>query len=328
MANVTAVFDAEARAGSRVLSLLSNPLNAMVLRTHAEGPQRLAEVREKSGNPARTTLRAAVTSLREVGALAKRPVGRRPYGVATELTGAGKEMLAVADEVEVWLARAPGGPIAPESDAARDAVRALAVGWSSTVVRALASRPFTLSELDRQIPGVSYPSLERRLASMRTIGQIEPIDGPGRATPYLATDWLRRAIAPLCCASRCELRHLEDSPPVTSVEVEAAFMLTVPLAPLPGSASGTAVLAVQTHPEAGEDDSRLAGVTVEVEGDKAASCVVGVGDRPGTWAMGTPEAWLDAVIDGRFTELRFGGADPQLAADLVSGVRFALFLDR
>lgn len=329
MANVIAVIDAEARAGSRVLSLFANPLNVRTLRVHAEGPQRLAEVQEKSGWPAQTTLRAAVTSLREVGALVKRRVERRPYGVATELTATGKEMLSVVDDVEAWLARAPGGPIAPESDAAKDAVRALAGGWSSTLVGALASRPFTLSELDRQIPDVSYPSLERRLASMRTSGQIEPAVGQGRGTPYLVTDWLRRAVAPLCSAGRCERRHLRDSPPITKIEVEAAFMLTIPLSPLPESASGSCVLAVQTDPDdRGADDSRLAGVTVGVERGRAASCAAGVGDRPGTWAVGTAEGWLEAVIDGEFGDLRLGGADPQLAADLVSGMHFALFIDR
>jgi DNA-binding HxlR family transcriptional regulator len=329
MSDATALSDGEIRAGSRVLSLFANPLNARILRAHADGPQRLAELPEKIGSPAQTTLRAALSNLRDVGALGKRKLGGSRFAVENELTPAGREMLFVADVVERWLAHAPEGPIPPDSREAKGAVKALAGGWSSTVMRALASRPFTLTELDRLIPGVSYPSLERRLARMRATRQIEPVETEGRGRPYLVTDWLRRAIAPLCAAGRCERRHLpDDSAPITHVEVEAAFLLSVPLAHLPPSANGPCMLAVQTG--AGEssgqgDNRRLAGVTVEFHRGQAVSYAAGVEERPATWALGTPETWLDVVIDGQLDALRLGGARPQLALDLANGVHFALF---
>ena len=55
------------------------------------------------------------------------------------------------------------------------------------------------------------------------------------------------------------------------------------------------------------------------------SCTAAVAPEPGTWAVGFPETWLDAVIDGKIVDLRIGGADPQLALDLVTGLHFALF---
>jgi DNA-binding HxlR family transcriptional regulator len=331
-----ATFDATAstgegvRAGSRVLSVFETPLNARILRAHAEGPLRLNELQDKLGFSAQTTLRAAISTLREIGALTKKRVGGSPLATATALTPAGEEMLFVAEEVEAWLALCPDGPLAPESEEAKGAVKALAGGWSSTLMRALANRPFTLTELDSLIPGLSYPALERRISWMRASGQIEPVEQEGRGTPYVVTDWLRRAIAPLFAASRCERRHLAtESGPITEVEVEASFLLALPLAPLPGYAGGTCMLAVQTVPaEANNGDPSLAGVTVEVKRGRVLSSAPKMSTEPSTWAIGAPETWLDIVIDGRIEDLRIGGANPQLALDLIAGIHIALFTDR
>ncbi len=164
----------EVRAGSRVLSVFENPLNARILRAHARGPLRFSALQEQIGTSAATTLRVAVASLLEAGALAKLPAAGSGYGAATVLSPAGEEMLAVGDAVATWLGRCPGGPIAPDSEEAKEAVKALAGGWSSRLIRALAGRPRTLAELHRLIPEVSYPSLERRISWMRAMGQIEP----------------------------------------------------------------------------------------------------------------------------------------------------------
>jgi DNA-binding HxlR family transcriptional regulator len=328
--DATASSNEEVRAGSRVLSVFENPLNARVLRAHATGPLRLTELQDRIGWSAQTTLRAAVSGLGAIGALAKQTVGDSPYAVATALTPAGEEMLLVADEVEAWLALSPGGPIAPDSDEAKGALKSLAGGWSSTLMRPLANRSFTLTELDSLIPDVSYPALERRMSWMRATGQIEPAEKKGRGTPYVVTDWLRHAIAPLCAAGRWERRHMPaESGPITEIEVEASFLLTVPLAPLRANAGGTCLLVAQTDPV--EPDGKtppLAGVTVEIERGKVLSCAPQVDAGPPTWAIGTPDTWLDVVIDGQIDDLRIGGTDPQLALDLITGIHFALFADR
>jgi DNA-binding HxlR family transcriptional regulator len=325
--DATASIEGGVRAGSRVLSVFENPLNTRILRAHADGPQRLADLQEKVGWAAQTTVRAAISNLREVGALTKQAVGDSPFAVATALKPAGEEMLFVADVVEAWLGRCPDGPIAPDSEEAKGAVKALAGGWSSTLMRALANRPFTLTELDSLIPNISYPSLERRISWMRTTGQIEPVEKAGRGTPYIVTDWLRHAIAPLCAAGRCERRHMqEESGPITNIEVEASFLLATPLAPLPEYARGVCMLASQTDPTEPDDQGQgLAGVTVEMRKGQVLSCVPKINAEPSTWAVGTPETWLDVVIDGRVEDLRIGGARPQLVADLVNGLHMALF---
>ncbi|HEX5927871.1 MAG TPA: hypothetical protein VFY48_00575 [Solirubrobacterales bacterium] len=315
------------RAGSHVLSLFANPLTARILRAHTSGPLRLSALHTQIGWSPHTTLRAAVNNLCKVGALEKGGNGDTRPSAATELTPAGEEMILVADAIDRWLAAAPTGPISPNSDEAKGAIKALAGGWNSTLMRALANEPFTLTGLDRLIPQVSYPSLERRLARMRATGQIEAVEAEDRGTPYIVTEWSRRAVAPLCVAGRCERRYLsEETAPITEVEVEAAFMLTLPLAHLPPLSNGACMLAVQTAGDASQEHGRhLAGVTVEIRRGEVTSCATEIDQSPPTWALGTAEDWLDVVIEGNLNELRFGGARPQLAVDLVNGLHFALF---
>ncbi|HEV7769961.1 MAG TPA: hypothetical protein VGO66_04785 [Solirubrobacterales bacterium] len=319
----------ELRAGARVLNLIANPLHLRIIEAHAERPLRLGELHEKTGWPARSTLRAAVGTLRKFGVLGHREVTRMPYGTATELTPAGKEVLFAADVVERWLAKGPLGQIPIDSPAAKAAIKALAGGWSSTMVRELAYEPASLTDLDSRIAEMSYPSLERRLSSMRSTRQVEPSPSNGRGQPFEVTDWLRHSVAPLCAAGRCERRHMkEHSTPITAVEIEASFLLAIPLAPLPESTTGTCLLTVPAEDEeALADQGSLAGVTVEVDRGKVVRCVPELQKGVPSWALGAPMNWLNAVIEGKVEGLRLGGATPQLPADLVHGMHLGLFGD-
>ncbi len=325
-----ATDNGEVRAGSRVLRLVGNPVNTRVLRVHAEEARQVAKLHTEIGWAAQTTLRASVATLREAGALARETAGDTVYASRNRITPVGEEMLLVAEVLERWLAQAPPpeGPLELDSEGAKGAIKALAGGWGSKLMRAIAAQPYSLAELDSLIPEVAYPSLERRLAKMRATRQVTPAPGPGRGTPYAATDWLRKSIAPLCAAGRCELRHMSDvAVPIGSVEVEAAFMLALPLVPLPPTLHGNCMLAVHTGKgEAATNPRRgLSGVIVEVQRGKIVCCAAKVDERPRTWALGTPADWLEAVIDGKLDELRFGGAKPRLPAALVHGLHLALF---
>jgi DNA-binding HxlR family transcriptional regulator len=317
----------ELRAGSTVLSLFVNPLNAEVLRAHVGAPQRVSKLSERIDWAAETTLRTAVATLFDAGALAKSKRGSS-YAVQHQLTPAGEEMLLVAEVLEAWLADAPETPIESHSKAARSAVKALTGGWSSTLMHALAAQPYSVTELAGLIPDTSYPALERQLARMRGSRQVARARGDGRSTPYVVTDWLRKSIAPLSVAGRCERRHMKDvAAPITDVEVEAAFLLTLPLVSLPATMNGTCVLAAATGAGEGtkSPSDLLAGVTVEVERGRVVACGPTVSDCPSTWGLGAPETWLDAVIDGEVGALRFGGAEPRLALALATGLHRALF---
>jgi DNA-binding HxlR family transcriptional regulator len=318
----------EGRAGSQVLSLFANSLNTEVLRAHSEGPQRVSKLHERIDWAAQTTLRAAVSTLAEAGALTA--TDEALYAVEHKLTAAGKEMLFVAEVLEDWLRRAPEGPIPPNSKAARSAVKSLAEGWSSALVPTLASQPYSLSELDDLLPELESPALARQLTKMRSSRQVARPRGEGRTTPYTVTEWLRRAIAPLSAAGRCERRHLKGvTAPITRVEVEAAFLLTLPLVVLPVTANGRCVLAAHTGaeapPEGRNRGDKLAGVTIEIERGRVVACAANVTDCPASWGLGAPEAWLDAVIDGDREALRFGGSQPRLPLALAKGLHRELF---
>lgn len=317
---------ARVRAGGTVLSLIAAPLSVPILRAHLDGPLRLPELRERIGGAAQTTLRGQVGNLRGIGALERHVRGGMPYAVENELTEAGKAVLEVAELVEGWLARAPQGAIPLGSESAKGALRSLIGGWGSTMLRALAARPLSLTELSSVIAEVSYPSLERRLAAMRAARQVEVLPGgAGGAKPYAVTTWTRQAIRPLVAAGRCECLHFAElTEPLARLDIEAAFLLAVPLVEFELNRSGSCLLAVNTGAKRSESRESLAGVRVEIEQGSVVSCVSRLDDEPRTWALGAVDPWVEAILEGKIDRLRLGGGEPGLAEDLIRALHEAL----
>ncbi|HEX5929348.1 MAG TPA: winged helix-turn-helix transcriptional regulator [Solirubrobacterales bacterium] len=310
----------QTRAGGRALTILAAPLNLQVLRALSERPMRLAELRKATGLPAQTTLRGHLATLVELGVVQKRPTQQMPYAVENELTPLGRGLLDVAGRLEAWLKSSPDGAIPLESAAAKGAIKALVDGWESKMMRALAARPLSLTQLDRLISDFSYPALERRLASMRLAGLVEGQRGQGGGTPYAVTDWARFGVAPLAAASHCERVHMSDhSAPVTQIDIEAGFLLATPLVGLSRDVAGSCQLEVEASPGV---VPRPAGVQVTVERGRVVSCVSRLQDSPGAFASGTALKWFYAVKDGKVGELSFGGSG-HLAEELVGGLHTA-----
>lgn len=312
------------RAGSKVLAGFAHPLYITILRAHADGPLRSAELGESVSWAAQSSLRVAVADLCRAGTLERQEPARGQRGAVTALTAAGQAILPLADSVERWLGHAPQGGLQLGDAAARGIIRVLTTGWDSLLVRAIAERPLTLNELSAGIPELSYPALKRRLAKLRSTHLVKRVDRDNTAA-YEATDWLRLAIVPLAVGARWEQEHDPEGEPISKAEVEAAFLLTLPFVPIPPQMTGTCTLAALTAREAGVAASRVAGVTAELEAGRVISCRPGDGSTPGTWALGTTEAWLDAVIGGDDTGLRIGGDQPLLARAIVSGLHTTLF---
>jgi DNA-binding HxlR family transcriptional regulator len=309
------------RAGEQVLTLLATPLNYLILRALSARSMRLAELRQATGLPAQTTLRGHLASLGEIGLVSKRPTSQMPYAVENELTPMGREILEVADLLQDWLQRAPGGPIALEAGGARGVVKAFVDGWGSTMMRGLAVRPMSLTELDRRISDLSYPALERRLSSMRMAGLVEARPSSGGGTPYGLTDWARRGVLPLASAVNCERLHMHArAAPVTPIDIEAAFMLATPLVGLPQGTSGSCRLEVDPEP----DHSReLVAVAVAVEAGRVVACDSEVRRPPTAIASGSASCWFGAIKEGTANLLSFDGAR-QLSEGLVVGLHSAL----
>jgi len=310
------------RSGTRALTLLAGPLHGTVLQNLAGGPKQLVDLRREVGSPPQTTLRAHLKELDEIGGIVKRRRNRFPGVLEYELAPAGRELLFVATALERWLQRAPEGPLPFGSGGAKAAIKALAEGWSSTILRALAARPLSLTELDGVIAGLSYPSLERRLAAMRLAGQIEPCPSSGKGTPYTVTEWLREGMAPLAAATRWERRHLpEDTAPTTRLDTEASFLLTLPLLRLPRELSGSCRMGVEMK---NGRDHRLVGAMAHVDHGRITSCSVRLEGTPNAWATGSAGSWLRAVIGSDMDQLELGG-DQRLARALLDGLHSALF---
>lgn len=312
------------RAGSAVLMLLSVHLNVLILRALAEGPLRLAELRKEAGGAAQSTLRGNLAKLIETGALRRRGRSDKPSVLEYELTPFGRDLLVAIDAVEAWLSLAPDEPLALDSPGAKVAIKALVGGWTSTIVRALAARPLTLTELDKLIDGCTYPALERRLSAMRLAGQLGLSDNEdGKGRHYTVGPWLRQAVGPLCVAARCERRHLPAATaPIARIDVESAFLLVAPLIDLCDGTSGFCQLTV----EAVDHDTRRAwaGAQFTLDEGSLRSCVARIEPQPVNWAAGSVLAWLDAVIERDVELLRFGG-DGDLGREIVKGLHDALF---
>ena len=311
---------AEQRAGSTVLSLFVPPLTLPILRALDSGPMRLTPLREAVGLPAQTTLRGHLAGLVEIGAIAKVVRADGQVGMDYELTAMGRDLLVVAESLEVWLSLAPDAAIAMTSSRAKGAMRALVDGWGSQMIGALAARPLPLTELDMLISDLNYPAIERRLASMRMAGLVEADPRVRGRTPYGLTDWGRRAIVPLSRAIRCERIHLpRQSTALTPADVEAAFLLALPLAVLPVATAGWCQLRVESRAEGGEE----AGVRVDVEAGQIVSCVPDLDPEPRNWAGGSAGRWFEAVDSGDPARLRLGGGQ-RLAKSVVRGMHEAL----
>lgn len=323
MINVSKRGDFRGRAGTQALSLLGTSPNAIVLRVLAEGPTSLAELQGRGGSPG-STLRARLKDLVSADVVVTRRNRGFPRRSAEyELTDAGEGLLAVAEVVEGWLGESPNDSRGFGGDGAKAAIGALAEGWSASLLRALAAKPLSVADLDSLISAFNYPSLERRIAAMRHAGQVEARPMKGRETPYAVTNWLRQGVAPLLAAIRWERMYLNGSgAPVAGIDLEAAFLLAMPLLELGPELSGSCRLSVEL-PSAGEQ--RVAGVVANVEDGSVVSCMSRLDGSVDAWASGSIGAWFRALIDCDGGSLELGG-DGRLARTLVSGLHDALFV--
>lgn len=232
------------------------------------------------------------------------------------------EIYFVRFAVEQWLQRAPGGALKIGSEEADAAVLALAEGWSKAVVHALAARPMTLTELDGAVGGFGREALEPRLAAMRDAGLVEARPGDAEGALYAATDWLRAGIAPLLAAARFE-HHFDPAelPKIETLDVEAGFLLTLPLVELPAELTGLCRLVVEL-PRV--DVILPAGAMARVEGGRVVSCTPRLGEEADAFATGPPTAWMDAVINPPASRVIPEG-DERLARALIEGLHDLLF---
>jgi DNA-binding HxlR family transcriptional regulator len=304
------------RAGAVALSLLSAPLNVHLLQALQDGPMALIDLRRAVGSPPQSTMRVYSRTLVDLGALERQRQAAFPGTVEYGSTESGKALLGIGAIHESWLREAPSGPVSLGSTASKSATKALVEGWSTNIIRALAAKPLSLTDLNRLIPRISYPSLERRLGALRLADLVEPYAGEGRGTPYRATPWLRRAIVPLAAGAWWERRYLADPPLIGRLDVEAAFLLAIPLVELPAGLGGRCRLAVEIQ---GGSSPVFAGVLITVEDGKVVSCSSRLEGEAEAWASGSAGSWMRRM-SGQDGDLEIGG-DSELVREIVDSIR-------
>ena len=243
------------------------------------------------------------------------------------MTEAGRCLLRIARLLDIWLARAPGAPIAADDGSATAAIKALAVGWGSTLLRWLAERPRSLTELEPLVDGIGYRRLERATKDLLSAGLVERVDAEGRLSPYAVTPWARESVAVLAAAVHWERREIpERGAPVTALEIEAGMLMALPLVQLSPDLSGTCELLMEVEAQGGD---RVGGAATRIAHGRPVWCSPVPAQLPGetSWLRGNLWAWLQAVIRGEPSRLEAGG-DPDLTHGLITALRKALLLRR
>lgn len=304
------------RAGATALSLLAAPLNVHLLQALEDAPLPLIDLRRAVGSPPQSTMRVYSRTLVEIGTLERQRQPSFPGTVEYASTESGRALLGIGGILERWLQEAPAGPITLGTTASKSATKALVEGWSTNIIRALAAKPLSLTDLNRLIPRISYPSLERRLGALRLADLVEPYPGEGRGTPYRATPWLRRAIVPLAAGAWWERRYLADPPQVGRLDVEAAFLLAIPLIELSPDLDGKCRLAVEIQ---GGSSPVFSGVLICVEEGKVISCSSRLEGEAEGWASGSVASWMRRM-NGQEADLEIGG-DAELVREIVDAIR-------
>jgi DNA-binding HxlR family transcriptional regulator len=305
-------------AGAYGLSLLSDPLDAQVLRALEGGKLSLRDLRRLADQPPQTTLRKHLKGLTNSGLLVRTQPREFPAAVTYELSASGVKLRATAQLVERWLEFSPSGPLPVERPATKRAIKSLVDAWTTRMLRVLAVKPLSLTELDRLLTGVDYPALERRLSAMRLAGQIEATSSHGGGTPYRLTRWLREAVGPLAAAAHWESVHgPADCEPLSRLDVEALFLMVMPLVRLPSGMSGSCRLIVDLLDEPRD---ATVDVTVVFEEGRPVSCVSKARCEPSSTASGTGPAWLAALSCTEKATLYVNG-DKSLGEELVDALR-------
>lgn len=313
------------RAGGFVLSLLATPGIVPVMRALEAEPLPLAELRRALGSPPQTTLREQLRELTDLGVLERHRESDFPRSVDYGLGQNGRDLLRVAGILERWLAGSSRPAVPLGEITAKRTVKALVDGWNSGIIAAVVAQPLSLTQLSQEVSDLTYPSVERRVIAMRAAGLMESGDSNGHGTPCLPTSWLREAAAPLAAAARLERGILGTDDAL--VDIQTLLMLAVPMTQPPRSASGSALLVTREgHGQGAKNGVVPDGVTVELQDGILQSCTTGLRKGTPTWALGAPDGWLEAAVDGTLSRLRFGGAEPKLATALVLAIHKALRL--
>lgn len=302
------------RAGGEVLSLLSDALNSSILRVLMAGPLPVSEFGARLGPTSRTTRFSRLRDLERLGVIKREKRPGTPPVAYCELTAAGRELLPVVRRFARWLAESPEGPSSPDELAGAGAIKALAVAWDTTVLRWLAERPCSVTELDSlSPPDVTYHEVRKAREALSTAKLIGPVASDERGQPYAATEWARRAAGCIAAAIHWEGAFLSGAERPAPAEAEGLLRMLLPVVEIqPTLQSGVCELRIDRH----------ADLSVLVGEGRIVACDPASSHPRASQVSGDAEAWLHAVLDGKTDSLRMRGGI-HLTAALADGLHRA-----
>jgi DNA-binding HxlR family transcriptional regulator len=311
------------QAGGRALLLLADPVSVSILRQLAPAPLESTELHDRIGFVSRSTYFERMRDLEELSLIKRTRRGEVPPVAECELASPGERLLPVAARLDAWLADAPAGPLKLGEAYATATVKALAVAWGSTLLRWLAERPRTLTELEQQVRIFGYRKLERIVRDLVKAGLLERVTVKGRPGAYGVTAWARRAAGLLAAAMRWERHEIaKRSASVTSTEAEGVLLLGLPMIELPVEANGTCVLLVDA--DAPREKSLGGAVVRLLDGRvvwwKAVSDLEAIEPDPDCCVRGPTLAWLGTHTKASHAVLHTTG-NADLAESLMTGLR-------
>lgn len=300
------------RAGGRALLLLADPVSVSILLQLASGPLESTELLDRVDFVSRSTYFERMRDLEELTLIQRTRKGGVPPVAQCRIATPGQRLLPVARRLDAWLADAPGGPLILGEAYATVRVKALAVAWGSTLLRWLAERPRSLTELERLVHIFGYRKLERISRDLVKAGLVERVTISGRSSPYGVTLWGRQTAGLLTAAMRWERHEIaKRSASVTSTEAEGVLLLALPLIELPEDVTGTCALLVDA--EDPENESLGGAIVRLLDGRpvawKAATGIEGEGLEleADCWVRGSSLAWLGTHADAPVVTFRKGG---------------------
>ncbi|MBS1886817.1 MAG: hypothetical protein JSU06_06480 [Actinobacteria bacterium] len=301
--------------GGAVLLLLSYRPVATVLPELARRRRRPSHI-EREHQVASTTFHARAGELLQIGAITRGVETGPPRQVVYELGPTGMELCELIGGWLMLLSQTTGGAVDWRTP------RRCAEAWAAGVIPALLDGPRPLSEVEFAVrsanPRLTAHQIKRLVDNLLVSGMAERSDAG-----ISITDLGRLAIGELAASARFERRHMADvAAPIAPEDGANALRGTLPLIALPEHPGGICEFVVKA---ADKEGAALAMTWADVREGRVVA--TGLGPAPAsatTWAQGTIDDWLDAVIDHRPRVLRAAG-EPRLSRKMIDHLHTRLY---
>jgi DNA-binding transcriptional ArsR family regulator len=278
--------------------------------TLGEGPLRTGELTRRLTEYAPRTIYRHVARLVDLGLVERREGEGEPSAVSYRLTQpCGETLFALIQR----RAGPSDGTRDGRGDVGRTDLVLLGELWDSGWFVQLSRRPRTSTELAEATDRMTFHQASRRIQLLKAGAMLGECRGDRSGKRYELTDHALRGMALMLELSRWRQRFLlpADAVGVTVEEVIATLAVWVPRVAVPRQEGKAVKLGVVGMLGAiGESGSEILTSRISAPGEIHGSS--GRAEQVSGWALGTTNAWLSALLNGRPGHLRLGGE-----ADLV-----------